>query len=902
GLPAEQREAAVRTACEGDERRARRLLELVEFAARGEHTVPEVDEDAIDAPARRREGASIGRYVVTRFLGQGAFGQVYEVDDPELRRRVALKLLREDRATDADLQRFRREAQSLAQIDHPNVVRVYDVGEHDGCRYLTMELIDGTSLRAWLEGPGRGLSWRAVLDTLLPAARGLQAAHAAGIVHRDFKPENVMIERGGRVVVTDFGIARVVSGAREVPLEVTGEVRTGARAAPRMASMGSTASAIGTPYYMAPEQFVGRATPRSDEYAFCRVVVEALSPSPRTVEVARVATLADAVPTLGLDELRAPRWLRSILARGLAVDEAARYPDVAELLRAIESERRWRRWGTWLAVAAMVATPMGYAIAKAPADVCGQWEAAELVRRMGDTWTGLDAGAAASADPEAAAAQVSALRALVEWNVGELATGRTAACEQHANGMIDAPTARARDDCFARWHEDTRHRLQWTLDHPDALLGGRLQEELAEGPARCAHVDAPSIAQPELDAETKVELEARLAEAKDLRIQGDYAGSGEAAEAARGLVDAVGHQGYRAEVLHRLGVLAARQGDSDRAIRLLQEAADAAERSGMDGLGAEVHTSLAETIALAPMLPPREAEAFLVLARAKVARTGGENAELEAQQSAIEGHIAHRSERYAEAEAAYRRAAEQFDALGRPAAHFAASTRANLARAIAAQGRYDEGIAIGEAALVERRAALGDRHPLLARDEFQLGLILEWAAAAAVPERKVTYLESARSHLLAGRALARKQDEEGRLLSAEILAHLTYARLELGLDDEVVAHDIAEFVDAFETAENEKSEPKTALLARRIARRAYDALENWDEARAIGSRIVESSQESVPLRDPDQRQDLLFLISYELNSDHLDLAAEHLRYLEVASPPSADSPIYVSALRTLQDN
>jgi serine/threonine protein kinase len=196
-------------------------------------------------------------------IGAGGMGVVYAAYDPELDRRVALKLLRPDRfGSDADRLRLLREAQALARLADPHVVSVYDTGTFGDRVFVAVELVEGETLRQWLGGlRAAPRSWREVLARFLPAGRGLAAAHAAGLVHRDFKPENVLLGRDGRVRVADFGLAEAAP-------------EPGGKLAALPAEWGLV---LGTPAYMAPEQLRGIAVDaRSDQFSFCVALFEAL--------------------------------------------------------------------------------------------------------------------------------------------------------------------------------------------------------------------------------------------------------------------------------------------------------------------------------------------------------------------------------------------------------------------------------------------------------------------------------------------------------------------------------------------------------------------------------------------------------------------------------------------------
>ena len=244
----------------------------------------------------------VGRYVLRRVLGRGGMGVVYEAVDPELHRVVALKVLRSDLA--AQQKRLQGEAQAMAKLSHPNVVTIHDVGRDGERVFIVMALVQGVSLRHWLAREPRSVP--AILDAFEQAAEGLCAAHDAGLVHRDFKPENVFVANDGRVQVGDFGLAVALDG--------------------------DTKEAEGSLAYMAPEQRRGeKVDARSDQYSFCLALDEAVRSAPAV-----------------------PRWLGKLVARGTMTDPAQRFPSMRALLAALRAGRRRSR-GRRVALAASIA-------------------------------------------------------------------------------------------------------------------------------------------------------------------------------------------------------------------------------------------------------------------------------------------------------------------------------------------------------------------------------------------------------------------------------------------------------------------------------------------------------------------------------------------------------------------
>jgi serine/threonine protein kinase len=241
----------------------------------GEDLTQTVAHGAPPAPATSAlgRGDRLGRYVIIDLLGSGGMGVVYTAYDPDLDRRVALKLLRPDRGPswgETGRLRLLREAQAIARLSHPNVIAVYDAGSFGDQVFVAMEFIEGGTLRQWLE---ERPPWREVLDRFLLAGRGLAAAHAAGLVHRDFKPDNVLLSRDGRVRVMDFGLARPIGEPSRME-EWRAPAGSGGNLASPLTQWGE---ALGTPGYMAPEQLRGEASDaRSDQFSFCVSLYEAL--------------------------------------------------------------------------------------------------------------------------------------------------------------------------------------------------------------------------------------------------------------------------------------------------------------------------------------------------------------------------------------------------------------------------------------------------------------------------------------------------------------------------------------------------------------------------------------------------------------------------------------------------
>jgi len=352
------------------------------------------------SPDRLERGTPIGRYLVLGVLGEGGMGVVYSAYDPELDRKVAIKLLQAvpegARGSDSgstDQQWLMREAQAMARLQHPNVIAVHDVGQLPGHRvFVAMEQVDGVTLRIWLRDKVR--PWREVIEVMLAAGRGLAAAHTSGLVHRDFKPDNVLVGNDGRVRVMDFGLARLRPGDLEVPDQSAASVEA---RSPLSAPLTEAGTVIGTPAYMAPEIGDGvLADARSDQFSFGCALYEAMY---RTRPFARDAPRTH--PKQPPDS-KVPERIQRVVMRAIAVDPRARFASIDELLAELTRASAPRR--TWIAGVAV----LGLGAAVAVGFVASKNTAADPEWQM---YTGAQRRVVGAWDPAARAAVAKAFAA-----------------------------------------------------------------------------------------------------------------------------------------------------------------------------------------------------------------------------------------------------------------------------------------------------------------------------------------------------------------------------------------------------------------------------------------------------------------------------------------------------------
>ena len=307
-----------------------------------------------DESKERRAQLTLGRFEVIRELGSGGMGQVFEAFDPKLQRKVAIKVLKHKSGSPSSTERLAREALALAKLSHPNVVQVYEVDDSGGEIFVAMEFVEGITLGEWLET--RATSWPIVLSMFQQIGDGLSAAHEAGLVHRDFKPDNVIVAEDGRPRVLDFGIA-MHSGFSMIPEDESDTV-------PEQefleggGALTVTGAIMGTPAYMAPEQFLGQAAePASDQFSFCVAMFEAVY-GQRPFVARSLAALSLKVVRGELPALRprfkVPKLALRAIHRGLANSPDKRHESLGALVEDLVRASKLGRRNAILALVALV--------------------------------------------------------------------------------------------------------------------------------------------------------------------------------------------------------------------------------------------------------------------------------------------------------------------------------------------------------------------------------------------------------------------------------------------------------------------------------------------------------------------------------------------------------------------
>lgn len=659
------------------------------------------------ADPTRPKGALVHRYVVLELLGAGGMGQVYLAYDPQLDRKIALKLVRlRHRASEGSVDaRLLQEAQTLARLTHPNVVQVHDVGEWQGEVFFAMELVE-QSLPQWLVQKPR--SWREVVRVLKEAGQGLAAAHAAGLVHRDFKPANVLVGKDGRARVTDFGLARLADTQ-------AGSVDT--QRVQKLLAHVSRSALAGTPAYMSPEQRAGRPVDaRSDQYSFCVSLHEALHGYlPGESKAARPAATSPG-----------PAWLQRVIRQGLESEPERRHPSMVALLRRLDFDPV-RRWGMGVATATAV-----LAIAAAGTLFVKQRPSCDgATAKLSSVWNPAEQGVLRAAFEKSTRPYAAATGTAVERELGRYAQQwanlRREACEAtQVRGEQSAQVLALRTDCLERRLDDFAALLQSLQKLDDAQLERAVQASAALAPALATCTDTRGLLEKvPADAKTKealTALEPRLSQLKASVLTGQWAKALPDATKLAEEAKALGYRPFEAEALIVLGRLQERTGDSKGAESTLNDAVAAAQA------GADDNALARAAIPLISVLGSGRGDHAMAsrwdnFASATVTRAGTPR-ELAGDLAAAQGLLYTNQRKLEPAFAAFRKAetirtelrgSDSADML--PVLH-------GLGTALGAAGKFDEAIVEHRRELDLAERLLGPKHPACADALYSLGAMM----------------------------------------------------------------------------------------------------------------------------------------------------------------------------------
>jgi tetratricopeptide (TPR) repeat protein len=663
----------------------------------------------------------VGRYQLLHHVASGGMGSVYAAYDPELDRRVALKLLhRSSGSRDEWELRLLREAKAMARLAHPNVVTVHDVGTYEGRVFLAMEFIEGGSLKQWLKAGRR--SWQEIRGVFVEAARGLAAAHQVGLVHRDFKPDNVLLGAAGQVKVADFGLARGVGDSTGAPPMKPPPAPPSSPSSPWSTdSLDATLTAdgvvMGTTSYMAPEQILSQpADGRTDQFAFGVSLYEALygvRPFPDKNPLGRLDAierrlLSDPHPDHG-----APEWLGQVVRRMLRPLPSDRYGSMDEVLSELQRDQRRKKLGPRAAVGLGAVALLAVAVPAVALRNQSLCRGAD--KQLEGAW---DDGARAKVRVAFGADEETFQRtaAVLDRYARDWAAAREEACAatRIRRDQTEAVLA-LRTGCLDLRLKELHHLVALLGTADAALAGQAVDAALGLSSVRsCGDTAAlTSAVPPPEDPTLRAAVEQRfgqLAEGTALRLAGRYREALGQAETVAGSAEAQKHAPLLAEARYLEGVVQERMGRSAETESALVAAMAAADAGRVDVLRARAASLLVFEAALGSRF--QEGRRWAALAAAALKRTGG-SPQYEAELSSNLGNLARGEGKLEEARDAFARAVKllEYDlSPDRPAPLLA---RANLANAYVDLHQPEQAEPILEEVIAGVSRLRGDSHPTL---------------------------------------------------------------------------------------------------------------------------------------------------------------------------------------------
>jgi serine/threonine-protein kinase len=692
------------------------------------------------------------RYTVLEVLGEGGMGVVLAAYDVRLDRRVALKLLHPPLAwsdeTNAPRVRMLREAHAMARLNHPNVVAVYDAGELEAGRiFIAMEIVEGQTLKQWVREPGR--SWREVLKAYVEAGKGLAAAHAAGLIHRDFKPDNVLVGKDGRVKVTDFGVARPHGPRSEstppvpVPLPETTSSSSHTPAPLSVSSLSSEAwestltvpgTVVGTLKYMAPELWHGHsADARSDLFAFCVALYEALyqqsvfpgTPAERS-RAQRAGQIAPPPP-----DTPVPAWVTRHVLQGLSEKPEQRPASMDALLTALQDDPEVRRRAR-MRVASLAMTGLllsglavwGWVGRREPncglqaERLSGVWDEDARKRvREALLGTGLSY-AAGTADK---------VEATLETYARDWARRRVEACEA-SRGAVSSPATLGvlQAGCLERRREQLRLLVEVLGKGPDpelmpkavlAVEGLPPLAECADEKALAAAVPLPT--DPDLLAKVE-ELQAQVDRMEILDTTGKFREGVALADSLKPAVEALDYAPLQARALLFMARLKSNSGDFESGLALAHQVLKPAALGREDVVAARAFNLIAHVRGV-KQLKAKEVMALRPYWEAIVERAGNDRVRVE--MLGTQGGLLRDMDQYEEARTLLENARALADKALGPDSVQGTAVLNSLGLLYASMGRYDDALALNQQVLTTRRRVLGPEHPYLGSTLNNIGLV-----------------------------------------------------------------------------------------------------------------------------------------------------------------------------------
>ena len=686
---------------------------MTDTASETTRALPEGSEPATPVAARPPApvtaaplpGGSLGRYLVIEELGRGGMGLVLRAYDPKLQREVAIKLLRSGVLDATSEARMIHEARAMAKLSHPNVVAVYDVelGLASGV-LVVMEYVAGGTLRQWLRAPRR---WTEIVDAFVAAGRGLAAAHAKDLLHRDFKPANVLVTEDARIKVTDFGLAKF-EGQESPHLAEFGISGT------ESAVLTQVGAVMGTPRYMAPEQHTNKELDaRTDQYAFCLALWEALTGTPPFAghDLNSYAQSKSAGPAAWPKGLPIPAYIRKALTRGLAVDRTQRWPTMDELLAVLGKSRDHRRKQATLGVgAALLAGSLWWTATAsgdtrctgAQAHLRGIWDSSLSERVHGAiqatglayadiAWTRTEAQLSSYAEAwvneHTEACQATSVRGEQSTEILDL---RMACLHQAKVGLaaVVGQLSQADDQSWANAHK--------VVDGLPPL-------------ARCADIEALVQEVPRPNDAVAAAVESTMIEAARAAAKLQAGHYDDALKISDDLREGAGKTDYApllTEVLRIRGAALAGLGRAEDAAVALKQALHSA-LAGREWARARDLANLIASVVGDDLGRASEGLAYADLAWGLLGRQPAKIAEARVRSTI--GKLKMNQGRYAEAEDEQRRALSLI--LAEPSDPALVMVRTNLGNILQIQGKYEEAEAEQRLVLALRTAALGPKHP-----------------------------------------------------------------------------------------------------------------------------------------------------------------------------------------------